>query len=171
MTRYISKYYKPYEHSTQEYIISTLIDKRESSINRIKPIVENLAEAFRVILNNLESDKSIYGLLRDPRGRASLSVCEEDYQVHPEEDILIQELYGMEEPMQFFNCPEATTLKDLEETLDYLDKHKDSGMETEGSVSDLVFWWEENPLGVITIQIDDLEDLRTYASNKERDEI
>lgn len=77
---------------------------------------------------DLESDSNIYELLRSSIGRLSLRLNpDRNGLVHPEEDVLMHLLDSEESPILILNCPENITLTSLEQTLNYLDKHKDKG--------------------------------------------
>lgn len=160
MTKYMSEYLIPYEHNSQEHLFEHVMDKRLNiSISNIREMMlEKPHKDWPFILDIVETNKSIYKLLRYALGKAILGVGE-GYEVHPSED-LFMEVEEEEGPMQFYNCPEATFLLSFKDTLEYILKHETSEMVIEGDIKEMEFWWEENPLGVIWISKDYYEDMR-----------
>lgn len=137
MTKYMSEWLVPKDHNTQEHLLVTLSDRRASILFEVRKTITSYPMSpptdWFIILNTLESDSSIYELLRDPIGRASLRLSpDRQGLVHPEEDLLMQLLDREEGPLLLLNCPESINLTSLEGTLEYLDKHKDSGMIIKG---------------------------------------
>jgi hypothetical protein len=164
ITKYMSEYLIPYEHNTQENILESLRERLEKvSMSSLELMMQEEPHIhWPLILNNIESNGSIYELLRYALGRAILGIGPDSYEVHPEEDLFIYRLDREESPMLLLNCPESTILLSLEQTLEYIEKHKDSEMEVHGTVKDLEFWWEENPLGLLLVQKEYFEDMTYY---------